>query len=84
MKKVLALVLTAAMLLSCMIVGISAVREITLETIEGASITASSEEASFAGELDFVKDFASRNITSYIAEFKIMASQTDFGGAPAE
>ncbi len=82
MKKVLALILTAAMLLSCMIVGISAVREhaTNVETVVTTD-KAATNTANFVGfENSFYSDNYTFSITmkSCTADFGDMAENVGF------
>lgn len=82
MKKVLALILTAAMLLSCMIVGISAVREhaTNVETVVTTD-KAATNTANFVGfENSFYSDNYTFSITmkSCTADFGEMAENVGF------
>ena len=87
MKKVLALILTAAMLLSCMIVGISAVREhaTNVETVVTTD-KAATNTANFVGfENSFYADNYTFSITmkSCTADFGDMAENVGFlAGTP--
>jgi len=82
MKKALALILTAAMLLSCMIVGISAVREhaTNVETVVTTD-KAATNTANFVGfENSFYADNYTFSITmkSCVADFGQMADNVGF------
>ena len=82
MKKVLALILTAAMLLSCMIVGISAVREHATVVGEGTSFKAAVSEANFAGESGYTTWLRDRGLSTYTLKMVLKSSVADFGNTP--